>query len=425
MNNTKRLISLILTAILIVSCLGVGVAVSAAPASVTISHTDRNKTIEVEAGQALTINIVEDPCSSFNAIYSFTNPSLFASTPTATDNTAGEPANNMFNAWNSTPIRIVCTISAVISSSASVGDRCVVNFTDCDYGDEIGGRGGSNGNYYTMSVTVVVKETPVPPSSSTSSSSTTQPTSSTTQPTSSSTTASTTTKPAPSTTTKKPGTSTKAPATKLDLTKLNEQIAAGEGLKEADYTADSWANFAAALKAAIDARGAKTQADIDAATAALKAAQAALVSASVDNTAALTDFVKEVKDFLEKDKISASYKALSDALAEAEAALAGGDKDQINSAYSKIKAAFENYKTTLEEAQKTEKVEVEKIVEVDPEGPFCNIDFHKLLLILLIISFILNLLFIALILYYFYQKKQKGEKKPTREKDSEDNTLIM
>lgn len=37
---------------------------------------------------------------------------------------------------------------------------------------------------------------------------------------------------------------------KVDLAELNKQIAAAEALKESDYTADSWAKLAAALKTA-------------------------------------------------------------------------------------------------------------------------------------------------------------------------------
>ncbi len=402
MTNFKRLISLILTVLMIAGCLGAGVAVSAAaPASVTVSHASQNASVEVEAGQALSIHIVEDPCSAFNANYSFTNPAIFAATPTAGHNAQGSTANNKFNAYNATPIRIECTLSAEIASSAKPGDTCVVNFTDCLYGDQVGGGGGQDG--YAMSVTITVKGTQQ--------------------------TTTTTTK-APTTTTKAPTTTTKAPAKGLDFKALNEQIAAAEALKAEDYTAASWTNLEAALKIAIEARGAKKQADIDAATDALKIAIAALVPASADSSAALKEAIEEVKEYEKDSKLLTSYKALSEALQEAETALAGDNKEEMDAALAKLKAAFEAFKKEVDALTKTEIVEVEKPGDTEPEGPFCNIRLHKIWLILLIISFILNLLFIALIVYYFINRdkvNKENEKKPAvkAEKSSDDDSLIM
>ncbi|MBR5295329.1 MAG: hypothetical protein IKU24_01915, partial [Clostridia bacterium] len=166
------------------------------------------------------------------------------------------------------------------------------------------------------------------------------------------------------------------------------------------------------------------QADINAAAQALKTAIASLVAELSESAKALTGAIQEVKDYLEKDKVASAYKALSEAITEAEAALAGGENEAIDAALKKLKAAFEAYKQQIKELSKTETVEVEKPVPTDPEGPFCNVRIHKVWLILMIISFILNLLFIALIVYYFIQKKKREEAKPEK-KSTEDNSLIM
>lgn len=405
MNNTKRLISLILTALLLVGCLGAGVAVSAAtPASVSVSYASPNNSVEVEAGGTVNVSIVQDPCTALNATYSFTNPGIFAATPTASHNAQGSTANNKFNAYNATPMKIVCTISAQIAATANAGDQCVVNFTNCLYGDQVGGDGGHDD--YSMSVTITVKAAPTPPPASSTTSTTTK---------------------APTTTTKAP-TPTKAPAKGLDFKALNEQITAAEALKAEDYTAASWANLEAALKIAVDARSAKKQADIDSAANALKIAIEALVPTSAESAAALKEMVEEVKKYEKDSKVITSYKALSEALQNAEAALASENKEEIEAAAAKLKAAFDALKKEIASLTKTETVEVEKPGE--PEGPFCNVRIHKIWLILLIISFILNLLFIALIVYYFINRdkiNKEEAKKPAEkvEKSSDEDSLIM
>ncbi len=388
MNDIKRLLSLILTVLLITGCFGVGMAASAASPEATVSYLSRTATVEAEAGETVLIKITENPCTALSAVYSFSNKGLFSSVTSSKNTPSGLDSGSMFTAYGvTTPTNVTFTLTAVVSSTAAVGDRCVVSFTDCKYASEMGGQGQHKD--YEMSVTVVVKAPTTPPSSSTTK---------------------------PSTTTKKPTTTTKAP-TGLNFTELNKAIAAGEALVAADYTADSWANYETALQAAIAARNAKKQSDIDAATAALKAAQEALVKVSGDDKAELESYLQTVKKFLEEDKLGAAYSALSAAVTEAEAALASGVKEQIDAAYSKLKAAFETYKTTLEGLKETEIVEVEKVVEKEPEGPFCNIFLHKLLLILLIISLILNVLFVV---YFVYLRKQK-ENEPKDEAPSDSN----
>lgn len=75
---------------------------------------------------------------------------------------------------------------------------------------------------------------------------------------------------------------TPEPAGKADMSKLNELIDAASQLNQADYTAESWAAYAAALesaKAVAAKAGTATQAEVDAAAKALSDAQAALVKA--------------------------------------------------------------------------------------------------------------------------------------------------
>jgi len=397
MKNFKRLLSLALTAVLIFSLICTGMAVSAATPVATVSYASPNATVEVEAGQTVKINVTEDPCTSLQANYSYSNKNLFSSVTSSRNTSSGSDSGSKFTAFGvASPTNVTFTLTAVVNTGAAVGDKCVITFSDCRHAKALGGLDQYKG--YTLTVTVVVKA-PVPTSSST------------TKPTSSSTT-----KPTVST---KPSVTTKKPTTGLDFTELNKAIAAGEALVAADYTADSWANYETALQAAIAARNAKKQADNDAATNALKAAQAALVKAAGDNKAELENYIQTVKKFLEEDKLSVAYKLLNEAVSTAEAAVAGGSKEEIDAAYSKLKAAFEAYKKAIDDLKTTETIEVEKVVEKDPEGPFCNIFCHKLLLILLIISLILNVLFV---IYFVYLRKQKeNETKPAASSSDDDD----
>lgn len=391
MNTTKRFLSMLLTVLLIVSCFGVEMAAfSASPAT---------KTVEVYAGETYDLVFSEDNCYGIECDIRYDNEALFSSINPWSNNN-GRVLKNKVILHGSQPENYAAYLKVTIKADAAVGSRCTVTFYDCIRSDSVDGSGPEG---YEKSVTVVVVQKPTPTSSST------------TKPTSSSTT-----KPTVST---KPSVTTKKPTTGLDFTELNKAIAAGEALVAADYTADSWANYETALQAAIAARNAKKQADIDAATNALKAAQAALVKAAGDNKAELESYIQTVKKFLEEDKLSVAYKLLNEAVSTAEAAVAGGSKEEIDAAYSKLKAAFEAYKKAIDDLKTTETIEVEKVVEKDPEGPFCNIFCHKLLLILLIISLILNVLFV---IYFVYLRKQKeNEPKPAASSDDNDASDIL
>ena len=74
------------------------------------------------------------------------------------------------------------------------------------------------------------------------------------------------------------------PGNKVDRSKLQAAVDAASGLKESDYTADSWAVFAAALKAAkaVLADVQATQEQVDAAADALVKAQAGLKKAATE-----------------------------------------------------------------------------------------------------------------------------------------------
>ena len=111
----------------------------------------------------------------------------------------------------------------------------------------------------------------------------------------------------------------------VDTSALEAAIAEADGLKESDYTADSWAVYQAALanaKAVAEAK--ESQEAVDQAKATLDAAKAALVKAeqpvSVD-TSSLEKAISDAEALKEADYTADSWKAMQTALTKAKSAL--------------------------------------------------------------------------------------------------------
>ena len=118
---------------------------------------------------------------------------------------------------------------------------------------------------------------------------------------------------------------TPAPA-EVDTTALEAAIAEADNIKEADYTAESWSVYQAALQSARTALEAKESQDaVDQALAALNAAKDALVKAEEEpvaiNTASLEKAIADAKALKEADYTAESWKALQSALSDARKAL--------------------------------------------------------------------------------------------------------
>ncbi len=112
----------------------------------------------------------------------------------------------------------------------------------------------------------------------------------------------------------------------VDTSSLEAAIAEAAGLKESDYTADSWATYQAALANARSVAEAKeSQEAVDQAKATLDAAKAALVKAeqpvSVD-TSSLEKAISDAEALKEADYTADSWKAMQTALTKAKSVLA-------------------------------------------------------------------------------------------------------
>ena len=148
----------------------------------------------------------------------------------------------------------------------------------------------------------------------------------------------------------------------VDTSALEAAIAEADGLKEADYTADSWAAYQAALANARSVAEAKeSQEAVDQAKATLDAAKAALVKAeqpvSVD-TSSLEKAISDAEALKEADYTADSWKALQSALTNAKNALEAKESqtkvdDAANTLNNAIKGLVKKSSQTTQTTNKT------------------------------------------------------------------------
>ena len=138
---------------------------------------------------------------------------------------------------------------------------------------------------------------------------------------------------------------TPAPA-EVDTTALEAAIAEADNLKEADYTADSWAAYQSALQNARTVLEAKeSQEAVNQALSALNAAKDALVKAEEEpvaiNTASLEKAIADAKALKEADYTAESWKALQSALSDARKALeAKESQEAVDNATNSLNKAI-------------------------------------------------------------------------------------
>lgn len=148
----------------------------------------------------------------------------------------------------------------------------------------------------------------------------------------------------------------------VDTSALEAAIAEADGLKESDYTADSWSAYQAALANARSVAEAKeSQEAVDQAKATLDAAKAALVKAeqpvSVD-TYSLEKAISDAETLKEADYTADSWKAMQTALTKAKSALQAKESqtavdEATNTLNSAIKGLVKKSSQTTQTTNKT------------------------------------------------------------------------
>ena len=131
----------------------------------------------------------------------------------------------------------------------------------------------------------------------------------------------------------------------VNYNELNKQIAIAEGLKEKDYTADSWAALDSAYLAAISARGSSNQTTVDNAAKALKNAISALVR--VGSSIDYTELNKQIAiaEGLDETKYSkTSFAELTKVLESSKLALNAKTQEEVNTAAENLRKAIAELK---------------------------------------------------------------------------------
>ncbi len=148
----------------------------------------------------------------------------------------------------------------------------------------------------------------------------------------------------------------------VDTSALEASIAEADGLKEADYTADSWKAYQAALANARSVAEAKeSQEAVDQAKATLDAAKAALVKAEQPaeiDTSSLAKAISDAEALKEADYTADSWKALQSALTNAKNALEAKESqtkvdDAANTLNNAIKGLVKKSAQTTQTTNKT------------------------------------------------------------------------
>ena len=152
------------------------------------------------------------------------------------------------------------------------------------------------------------------------------------------------------------------PSTKADKTALAAYVDSVKDLAEADYTAASWTAYKNELTKASEilASDSATQAEVDAALAALTAAKDALVKKA--DTSALAAYIDSVKDLKAEDYTGDSWNAYQTALAAANAVLAANDPTQaeVDKALADLTAAKDALEKVVVKTELTEYINAVK-----------------------------------------------------------------
>ncbi|MBR2914721.1 MAG: FIVAR domain-containing protein [Clostridia bacterium] len=190
----------------------------------------------------------------------------------------------------------------------------------------------------------------------------------------------------------------------VDYTELEKQIAIAEGLDESLYTDASWENLLEKLEAAKLAATGKDQAEVDAATAALKTAIADLVRM---NYQALHDIIEAIKKHAEEENLSGLWLKMHELLEKAPAMFESGDQAEVDAYVAQLSALLAEIIREIESLKDANQVIVDDPQITYPTDPYCNIGMHRVWPILFWISFALNLGTVAVVVYIYINKRKK------------------
>lgn len=218
--------------------------------------------------------------------------------------------------------------------------------------------------------------------------------------------------------TKDPVTGMEANAGSLDTSRLMRQIAIANGLKEGDYSGETWEDLKAALEAANIALTGTSQEQMDSAAAKLEAAITALVG--VDYSA-LEQALSKARQTVAASGEHELATQLGAAMAEAERLRSSGDQAAVDACTENINALLAQLEEYMKTADGPNVVIQEVEVEVPPTDDYCNIPSHRVWPVLFFCSLAVNVVLGAVLLLIFKKKSHRGEDVPLVDYDIDDD----
>ena len=218
--------------------------------------------------------------------------------------------------------------------------------------------------------------------------------------------------------TRDPVTGLEANAGDLDTAKLTRQIAIANGLKEGDYSAESWELLAAALKEANAALTGTSQDDVDAAEKKLGEAITALVGVDYTN---LDAAISEAKKLLAQSEEHSLVHDLSAAMLEAENLRSSGDQAAVDICTEELTDLIAQLREYIQTGAEPDVVIREVEVEVPPTDAYCNIPSHRVWPVLFAGSLVLNVVLGAALFFLLKKKNRRGEDVPLVDYDIDDD----
>lgn len=384
MKNAKKLITFFLALSMILTLLCVGVSAS----------------VTGKVGQNVTANISVPNTYGMDGTITLSNPGLF-SDYSFSSNIGGSVTKEKFYVFGDVKTTAQITLRATISPNAKPGDSCTITLS----GNRTINDDGKT-ETFTASETVVIiaDEKPpvtVPPA-------TPKPTNPPVSPIVTSTPKPTKAPTAPPYATNRPTAtpggpvSTPAPVT-VDYSELNRQIEIAESLQKDGYSDDSWSAMTDALNAAKKLRSSQSQNDVDGGAQKLKEAIANLKKVDYSK---LKEAIANAQELLNSDLVNLQNQ-FQGAVDNANRTLSSGNQAEIDQATADLNAAIDALKKYLE--SNVSEIIKEVPVEVEPDGPFCNISIHKVWPILFFVSLFINIVFIVLLVLWLLRRKKNKE----------------
>ena len=360
MKTMKKLLTLALTLALLAGVFTLGTFAADASA---------------EAGQTVSVTLSFPNAYGVNGTLEYTNQGILENIK-VTSNLVGSCTATKYFASGTELTTVNIIVTAKIAASAPVGASCTITAIGDVAVDDMGNlRDGM------ATATITVKAAPAPDPDPTP-----------------------TPTPDPTPTpTPNPGNNTSGgnqTGKAVDYTELNRQIEAAKALAKGEYTAQSWQDMQQALEAAEKLTTSRSQANVDAGAKALADAIAKLEKIDL---AKLKAAIAATEELLKDNDFAGKWDPMITALEAARENLESGDQAAVDAAEKALTEALNGVKAALDEMKGEEKiVEVEK----EPSYAFCNIRFHKVLLVLFIISAVINVAFIVLLVLWLLRRKK-------------------